>query len=94
MVWPKVWHDWVMCTEGRDMYGHQPGDEEFCEEAKAAKFGLKEASHWSLWAVTCKHLQQDHLKGKPEAKHRLGCPARLEPAQFCLFFRMTHAKHS
>lgn len=45
VVWPKVWHDWVMCTEGRDMYGHQPGDEGFCELARDAGFGkLKEAT--------------------------------------------------
>jgi acetyl esterase/lipase len=45
VVWPKVWHDWVMCTEGRDMYGHQPGDKDFCDKAKAAGFGqLKEAT--------------------------------------------------
>lgn len=23
-VWPRVWHDWVMCTEGRDKNGNKP----------------------------------------------------------------------
>ena len=34
VVWPRVWHDWVMCTEGRDMYGNLPGTPGF-----TGKFG-------------------------------------------------------
>jgi acetyl esterase/lipase len=45
VVWPKVWHDWVMCTEGRDMYGAKPGDASFSAEAQAQGFGaMKEAT--------------------------------------------------
>lgn len=29
VVWPRMWHDWVMCTEGRDMYGNKPGSAGF-----------------------------------------------------------------
>ena len=29
VVWPRVWHDWVMCAEGRDMYGNMPGSPDF-----------------------------------------------------------------
>lgn len=29
VVWPRVWHDWVMCAEGRDMYGNIPGTPKF-----------------------------------------------------------------
>ena len=43
VVWPRVWHCWVMCTEGRDMYGTKPGGEGFTGP-EAAGFGeLKEA---------------------------------------------------
>jgi acetyl esterase/lipase len=36
-VWPRMWHDWVMCTEGRDMYGHKPPDKPLQEAVLALK---------------------------------------------------------
>lgn len=68
VVWPKVWHDWVMCTEGRDMYGHQPGDKEFSQVAEAAGFGKLMEATVALELVGV-YLQA--LAARPDAEAKL-----------------------